>query len=259
MSVVVVALSPTAVYAQTSLQDLGFNVNGTYYPSTLTVPGLTSSSFDTTTGLGTLTLTFDPGKAGSYNFDAWFFDELAFPGYNEHGAVSGSLAAGQSWQIGIPDYDSDGNYTGTIISNTTNNALNNTNQITGGGDNSGDICTGKNCNDYTSLALGWTFTLAANQEETITLCLSSPTAALSAEQSCPVSSFTLEQVHPVDAYNTAATDVFYSGNAATSTVGGPPPPPPVVPEPASWGLLATGLVIAGFTQRQRCFRAMFRA
>src|ERR1700726_4213873 len=73
------------------LQDWEFNINGTdYFPPTATfasVPGLNSAGFNSTTGLGTFVLTFNPGVAGTYNIGAWFYDPVAIPFYNEYGAV----------------------------------------------------------------------------------------------------------------------------------------------------------------------------
>lgn len=228
------------------LQDWEFNVNGTdYYPAEgdtfASVPGLNSSSFNSTTGLGTLQLTFNPGSAGSYYVGAWFFDPIAVPFYNEYGAVNGSPAAGQSWQVDIPDYDSDSNHSGDIIGNLESASLDNTNHIPGISDNYLNECTtGSNCNDVVSMALGFNFTLGANQEEVITLALSSTQPG----------GFSLEDIHPVDGNNSSASEIFYAGSAVTQASSGPPPPP-TVPEPASWCLVVTGIAFGAIARRRR--------
>jgi|GEM_PF-1358974 len=243
LAVTIAGAFAPAAFCATSLQDYGFDVNGTWYSATTAVPGLTSSGFNTTTGQGTLTFTFNPGAAGTYNIDSWIFDALSVPFYNEYGTKSGSAASGQSWQIDIPDYDSDADHTGTIVANTQAAKLDNTNHIPGTADDYlGTCATGSNCNDATSMAMGFKFTLTSTQEETITLSLS---------QTNP-GGFYLEQIHPVDGGNASATDLFFSG---TAVLGGPPPPPPTSPEPASWALLAAGFVAAGLTQRRRLFKA----
>jgi hypothetical protein len=224
------------------LQDWEFNVNGTdYYPALgdtfASVPGLNSSGFSSTTGLGTFTLTFNPG-AGSYYVGAWFFDPVGVPFYNEYGVVNGSAASGQSYQIDVPDYDSDSNHTGTIIGNLESGALGNTNYIPGTTDNYLNDCSaGSSCNDVVSMALGFNFTLTGGQEEVITLSLSSTNPG----------GFNLEDIHPVDGNNSAAAEVFLSGSA----ISGGPPPPPTIPEPASCALVATGIAGVAIAMRKR--------
>jgi hypothetical protein len=235
------------------LQDWEFNVNGTdYYPAAgdtfASVPGLSSGGFNSTTGLGTFTLTFDPGVAGSYSIGAWFFDPVAVPFYNEYGAANGSAASGESWQIDVPDYDSDSNHTGDIISNLEAGTLNNTNEIPGTSDNYLSECptgvqTASSCNDAVSMALGFNFTLTSDQEEVITLSLSATNPG----------GFTLEDIHPVDGNNSSAAEVFYSGSAVTqaSCVGPNCGPPPPIPEPASWSLVATAIAFVTIGMRRR--------
>ena len=249
-SLIFVAFCMTALPAFCgSLQDWEFNVNGTdYYPAGgatfASVPGLNASGFNTTTSLGTFTLTFDPGVAGSYYVGAWFFDPASVPFYNEYGAVNGSAAAGQQWQIDIPEYDavSANLGSGTIVDNLANGALNGTNSVPGTTGNYLDTCGANTaggapdatCNDLVSMAQGFNFNLTASQQEVITLTLSSSNPG----------GFSLEAIHPVDGANTSETDIFYQ---ATATGGGVSP----VPEPASWLLLATGLAFLAAGVRRR--------
>src|SRR5712664_573565 len=106
----------TAAFAD--LQEIAFNVNGTFFDQTFAVPGLNSAGFNSVTGLGTLTLTFNPGAAGLFFFDV-FFDEstgnVNGPFFNEFGKVNGLPAVGQSFQIGASF--TDGNFNQTIFNN----------------------------------------------------------------------------------------------------------------------------------------------
>ncbi len=182
-------------------------------------------------GLGTVSLVYNPGAAGSYNVNLWLFEQLIpDSGYDEYGATGGSLGSGESWQIDTPDYDIGGDpntsATGTIIANTAANTLSNTNGVPGGVDSITGTCPSANCNDYTSMALGLDFSLLAGEEEDLTFTVST---------TAPTSGFYLEQIDPGVVTGTAV-DYFYSvsGSAVpVCTSGCTPPPPPAVPEPSS--------------------------
>ena len=75
----------------TSLQSILTNVDGITQTN---YTGYNTGAFDQSTGLGTLTFTFNPG-AGSYFFDVFFDHRLNLPFFNEFGTVLGSAAAGQ--------------------------------------------------------------------------------------------------------------------------------------------------------------------
>src|SRR3974377_2395085 len=102
-----------AALADSSLQESLIVVNGTQYHNTFAVPGLNSGGFDTTTGLGTLSLVFNPGP-GTFSVLGYFDIEAGVPFYNEFGIVNGSAGAGQSYQIDDPNF-------GTIFGNTQAN------------------------------------------------------------------------------------------------------------------------------------------
>ena len=234
-----------------SLQDWEFNINGTdYYPllgeTFSSVPGLDASGFNATTSLGSFTLTFNPGVGGSYYVGAWFFDPSSVPFYNEYGAVNGSPAAGQQWQIDIPEYDATSANlgSGTILDNLASGALNNTNSVTGTTSNYLFTCGANGsggpdatCNDLVSMAQGFNFGLTASQEEVITLNLLSTDPG----------GFSLEDVHPVDGANSSESDVYYQATAVTQGVGGGGN----TPEPGSWLLVATGVAFLGAGMRKR--------
>ena len=253
-------LGPTGLFAS-YMQDYVMNVNGTTYcPSGSTngcsstggfaaLSGLNSAGFNTSTGLGTLTLTFNPGSAGSYYVDTWLWDVVNDPNWNEYGVKNGSAAAGQHWQIDIPDYESDANFTGTIIANTKSNSLDNTNHLVGTTDNYNLNCgalgggpVNSACNDSTSLAMGFSFSLTASEEEILTFTVSTTNPG----------GFSLEQIHPQDGNNPSPAEIFLSGTATTQPSGTPPPPPPPTsPEPATWGLMAVALASMGVALRKR--------
>ena len=202
------------------------------------------------TGLGTVTVTFDPGVAGTYDIGLWAFEQLSGSaggaGFNEYGQVNGSTGSGQSWQIDAPDYlaagDPNTSATGTIIANTSADTLSNSNDVPGGS----GTCPGPNCNDFTSMAMNFDFTLTASEEEVVTFNLTNTNPG----------GFSLQQIHPAndpnDGGNNPELDLFLSGSAITQSSSGPPPPS--VPEPGSLVLLAT--VAGGLIWR---FRSRFAA
>jgi hypothetical protein len=210
-------LVPRAALADIALQESLLNVNGAQAYDTFSgVTGLNVAGFNQTTGLGLIVLTYNPGP-GTYYFDSYFDIEAAVPFFNEYGSVNGSPASGQTWQIDDP-------IAGTIFANTQGNALDNTNHIPGQVDNFSGTCSGANCNGDVSMAMGFDFTLAAGQEEVITLNLS---------QTAP-SGFYLQQTHPVDSNNSSAVNIYFSGTAKAQPIS-------TVPEPSTLFLLGVAL------------------
>lgn len=244
----VLGLAP-AMFADVT--DYLFNVNGTSYcPASSDVASCSnlgglgavsglSNGLDTSnggTGLGSLTLTYNPGGPGTYNVGFWLFEQLSQPGWNEYGSSGGSAAAGQTWQIDVPDYDynsTDPNFgflasgAGTIIGNTLAGTLDGTNYVPGNTSEYLLGCSGDpTCNDYVSMAMGFGFTLSSGQEEVINFNVSTTR---------PASGFYLEQIHPVDGANASETDYFLTGSASTQPIG------TTVPEPGS-AMLVGGLL-----------------
>jgi hypothetical protein len=232
-------LLPGSALADISLQESLINVNGTQYYDTFSVPGLNTAGFDQTTGLGSLSLTFSPGP-GTYYVTSYFDLELSVPFFNEYGSVSGSPAAGETWQIDDPLF-------GTIFANAQGNTLDNTNHTPGTVDNFLGGCASvyapscANSNDDVSWAMGFAFTLGANQEEVISLLLS---------QTAPSGGFYLQQIHPVDPNNATAVNAYFSSSAVTKPIG------TTAPEPGTWMLLITGLCLLMLPALRSKFRPL---
>jgi len=231
-------ISQPVAKADSSVQDVIFNVNGTITQSAF--PTIANAGgYDVTTGLGTVILTFNPGTVGPFFVDAGFDlsvgnqGALTVPFWNEYGASSGTLAAGQSWIVGAganpnstgsaPPFNTGppaGEVFGAVA---TGGTLGNTNSIPGTSDNYLQNCAaGATCNNDVALGMGFNFNLASGQEALITLAFSTtaPTG------------FFLSQTHPIDASNNTATTIYFTGSEVTQPVGIPP-----VPEPSSLCLL----------------------
>jgi hypothetical protein len=264
----VLGMAP-AMFADIS--DFMLNINGTTYCPAGT--GATcssdggfaaagvSSTLDTTfngSGLGTVSFAYNPGP-GTYNVNLWLFEQLSEqnppdnngPGDNEYGKVSGTPVSGQTYQIDVPDYDSGGDPNtsaeGNIVANTAASTLNGHNDVPGTDDCASTLDVGPNCTDYTSMALGFKFTLAAGQEELISFNVSTTK---------PTSGFYLEQIHQADDPDGDGTnpefDYYFTGSATAQpiVVG-------AVPEPGSILLLATmaGILMWAFRSRVAALKA----
>ena len=213
-------LSQPAARADSSLQQIFFNVNGT--TQTNSYAGFNTGSWNDTTGIGTLTYVFNPGAPGVYNFTAFFDNQLSTVKYNEFGAVTGAPALGQSWEIG----DS---YASTLYSDVSAGILTNSNMLPGQTSNYLLNCTEPtSCNGDVALAMGFHFVLGAGQEALITLTFST---------SAPGGGFYLTQTHPIDPLNNSASSIYFSGSEKTQQI--------IVGAPEPGSLLLVCLALAG--------------
>lgn len=228
----------SAFAVDNSLQDLWFNADGSFTEYTgSAISGVDLSSYNTTTGLGTIT--FTDTTAGADYFDAWFDVPVGTPFYNQYGTAAGTAASGESWEIG--DY-----YTGTIGDDAYNGTLDNTNNLPGTTDNYLDTCVGASCNGYATAALGDSYgpVIGDGDEEIITLTVS---------QTAPGSGFYIQQTNPDDNDNPLAptAESEYFSLSAEYIPAGSSPPPTVTPEPSTWLLMLSGLSILAWRMRTR--------
>jgi len=207
-----------------TLEEWTFNVDGTAYDSFTNalgdVPGLDSSGFDDVTGLGSLV--FKTSTAGSHTFIAFLDQDIdyALNGYdNENGAVTGTLPAGESFEIDEPGFRSVD--PGDIYDNVFAGALDNTNAL--------DTTSYPNGEDV-SMALGFDFTLLPAEMATIGLTVS---------ETAPAGGFYLTQVD-----KDSGGAIYYSGNIAIAAT-----PPAGVPLPGTLLLMGAGLAGIGAGRR----------
>lgn len=158
-----------AAKAVPTLFDWGFNLNGETHcnlgpcdfdfldPSLDLPAAIDASGFDFFTGLGSISITVNPGVAGNFHtlvfLDHEFDDVLGNGPFNEFGDVSGAPEVGQTWEIDDP-------VVGDIFGNFVGNTLDNSNAVIAGLE--GDV----------SMSLGFDFALTAMQSAMMTFIVS---------------------------------------------------------------------------------------
>jgi hypothetical protein len=255
----VLGFGTSRLLAQAYNEDMAFSLGGTTTATTFDdagndlgagiagAAGVQSFNLGTVlssgSGLGTITLTYDPGSNGTFFFDVATQEATGTaPSYNEFGSKSGSPGAGQSYEIGyIPVDPSTGQITGVNpqvyndVANATGlGTLGNTNTLPVAGSNFLDTClTEPGCNGYTAVDLGLSFVLTSTEEEIVTFNTST---------SAPGSGFYVETTNPGGG-TVPAANLYYtiSGLEQAGGTPPPPPPPPATPEPSSWVLMLTGM------------------
>ena len=258
MVLLLLSAGASRLLAQTEENDLAVNVNGNFLDgedaSSLaawesSLPSANFSSFNTATGLGSFTLTYDPGTSAgagtSYFIDILDNEYVGTPYYNTFGSTSGSASSGEKWEIG--DW-----WNGSIYTDAQGNTLSNANSLPEGATNyfapvsdTDSACSGDgladDCNGIAAIALGETFTLTSTEQEVLTF---------TAGSSCGTG-ICLESTNPGDSSeNVSPTNVYFS-ETATEEPAGSGPPPSAIPEPSSWILLATGLIGFGMMRLRR--------
>lgn len=181
------------------LFEFALNIDGTvqYGVQGDPLPSGSTGSFDTTTGLGTLTVTIGSGNSGSHYIGLYVdheIDQLTNTYFNETGSSTGTPAVGQSWEIDEPGFLLD--FPGDIYDNFLVSALDN--QIF-------SVVPLTTAEDV-SMAIGWDLSLASWQSATVSFTLS---------ESVPNGGFFLTQTDP-----DSGGSVYFSSGV---TIAGTPP------------------------------------
>lgn len=199
------------------LADYKINVDG--LPP---LPGVVNlAGFNTTTGLGTVTATFN--SPGTYYFGFFVdhdIDDDANTFYNEFGTVNGTPSSTLSWEIDEPGYRFVN--PGDIQANFASSLLDNSNGVPLGSE------------DDVSMALALKLTVGVDEQAIIKMTVS---------QSAPTSGFYLTQTDPG-----SNTSIYFSSSLDIVPTNG------TVPEPSSW-LVMLGLAAAALKIRRKTVKA----
>jgi len=197
-----------AAHATIYFNEWTYYIDGAVSDSYNFDPAPVNGSLDSS-GLGSLTYTFT--GTGAHNFIGFYDFDIGNDYANEFGTNVGSLATGQSWEVGDPWY-------GNIYYDATGGSLTNANENSGAGD--------------ISFALGWDFTLNAGETATITMNLADalPTTT---------PGFYLQQydaTSPTSIYDWSTLDITGPSNS--------------VPEPTPLALMGIGVLGFGIARKK---------
>ncbi|MDX1925531.1 MAG: PEP-CTERM sorting domain-containing protein [Pirellulaceae bacterium] len=208
------SMCSAASQAGVLLADYKINVDG--LPP---LPGIVNlAAFNTTTGLGTVTATFN--SPGTYYFGFFVdhdIDSAINTFFNEFGSVNGTQPSGLSWEIDEPGF-----VFGDIYVNFANSLLDNSNGVPLGSE------------DDVSMALAWKLTVGVDEQAIVKMTLS---------QTAPTSGFYLTQTDPG-----SNTSIYFSSSLDIV------PTNATVPEPSSW-LVILGLAAASLRMRRKAIKA----
>lgn len=148
------------------LERWGFNIDGDIYKGGNSwgndlhvLPSFfDDSAFDWDTGMGSITVEFDPGAPGTYSVLSFFdhdIDENENWLFNEYGEAVGTPGAGQSWEIDEP---------GFMFGDITDHLL-----LDGAYDNFNSVDS-QHPEDV-SMGMGWDFMLEADEISVITFLI----------------------------------------------------------------------------------------
>lgn len=213
------AMLAAALQAQAgpiSLAEHAFNIDGAV-TSNAAPPAANTAGFDTATGLGTISLKLS--GAGTHRVSLFVdheIDETVNTFFNETATSHGTAGTGQTWEIDEPGYTF-GNIYGNFLAGT----LDNSNAFQAGPP------------DDVSMAMGWQFTLASNETAVISFLLSTL---------APTNGFYLTQ------QDDDSGQALHMSSALQIRGDNQ------VPEPATLGLVALGLLGQWQASRRRTGR-----